>query len=76
MDKIGDKMKEIVAHAGKHKNPWTGSGGMLLGTVEEIGPAYKGDLKVGDKICNISIPVPDTVKNRRDYRDETGNRPG
>ena len=35
MDKIGAKMMEIVAHAGKHKNPWTGSGGMLLGTVEE-----------------------------------------
>ncbi|MBQ2160265.1 MAG: L-erythro-3,5-diaminohexanoate dehydrogenase, partial [Firmicutes bacterium] len=48
MDAIGAKMMEIVANAGKHKNPWTGSGGMLLGTVEEIGPAYKGDLKVGD----------------------------
>lgn len=53
MDKIGAKMMEIVAHAGKHKNPWTGSGGMLLGTVEEIGPAYQGDLKVGDKIATL-----------------------
>ena len=53
MDKIGDKMKEIVANAGKHKNPWTGSGGMLLGTVEEIGPNYVGDLKVGDKIATL-----------------------
>ena len=35
-------MMDIVAKAGKHKNPWTGSGGMLLGTVEEIGPAYVG----------------------------------
>ena len=50
---IGDKMKEIVAHAGKHKNPWTGSGGMLIGTVKEIGPAYVGDLKVGDKIATL-----------------------
>ena len=32
MEAIGNKMKEIVAHAGKHKNPWTGSGGMLLAT--------------------------------------------
>ena len=31
----------------------TGSGGMLLGTVEEIGPAYQGDLKVGDKIATL-----------------------
>ena len=53
MDAIGAKMMEIVANAGKHKNPWTGSGGMLLGTVEEIGPAYKGDLKVGDKIATL-----------------------
>lgn len=53
MDKIGAKMMEIVAHAGKHKNPWTGSGGMLLGTVEEVGPNYVGDLKVGDKIATL-----------------------
>ena len=26
---------------------------MLLGTVKEIGPAYKGDLKVGDKIATL-----------------------
>ncbi|MCQ2554777.1 MAG: L-erythro-3,5-diaminohexanoate dehydrogenase, partial [Clostridia bacterium] len=53
MEAIGNKMKEIVANAGKHKNPWTGSGGMLLGTVEEIGPKYVGDLKVGDKIATL-----------------------
>ena len=52
-EKVKAKMLEIVAKAGKHKNPWTGSGGMLLGTVEEIGPAYKGDLKVGDKIATL-----------------------
>ena len=46
-------MLDIVAKAGKHKNPWTGSGGMLIGTVKEIGPAYVGDLKVGDKIATL-----------------------
>ena len=46
-------MKGIVAKAGKHKNPWTGSGGMLIGTVKEIGPEWKGDLKVGDKIATL-----------------------
>ena len=40
MEAIGNKMKEIVAHAGKHKNPWTGSGGMLMGTVEQVGDNY------------------------------------
>ena len=43
----------IVETTGKHKNPWTGSGGMLIGTVKEIGPAYVGDLKVGDKIATL-----------------------
>ena len=52
-EKVKKTMLDIVAKAGKHKNPWTGSGGMLLGTVEEVGPAYKGDLKVGDKIATL-----------------------
>ena len=26
---------------------------MLLGTVKEVGPAYKGELKVGDKIATL-----------------------
>ena len=52
-DKVAECMKGIVAKAGKHKNPWTGSGGMLIGTVEEIGPEWKGDLKVGDKIATL-----------------------
>ncbi|MFA5577706.1 MAG: zinc-binding dehydrogenase, partial [Tissierellaceae bacterium] len=47
--------KGIVADKGKHQNPVTGSGGMLIGTVEEIGPALEGktDLKVGDKIATL-----------------------
>lgn len=53
IEKIKKTMLDIVAKAGKHKNPWTGSGGMLIGTVEEIGPEWKGDLKVGDKIATL-----------------------
>ena len=53
MNKVKETMMSIVEKAGKHKNPWTGSGGMLLGTVKEIGPAYVGDLKVGDKIATL-----------------------
>jgi L-erythro-3,5-diaminohexanoate dehydrogenase len=33
LDAIAECMKGIVAKAGKHKNPWTGSGGMLIGTL-------------------------------------------
>ncbi|MDD3167891.1 MAG: zinc-binding dehydrogenase [Eubacteriales bacterium] len=53
IEEIKKIMMGIVAKAGKHKNPVTGSGGMLIGTVEEIGPAYEGDLKVGDKIATL-----------------------
>ncbi|HKK95975.1 MAG TPA: zinc-binding dehydrogenase [Anaerovoracaceae bacterium] len=53
IEKIKETMFGIVAKAGKHKNPWTGSGGMLIGTVKEVGPAYVGDLKPGDKIATL-----------------------
>ncbi len=48
-------MLDIVAKQGKHRNPVTGSGGMLLGVVEKIGPALEGkiDLNVGDKIATL-----------------------
>ena len=54
-EKIKEIMLDIVAKQGKHRNPWTGSGGMLLGTVEKIGDALKGkiDLKEGDKIATL-----------------------
>lgn len=48
-------MLDIVAKQGKHRNPVTGSGGMLLGVVEKIGNALKGkiELKEGDKIATL-----------------------
>ena len=54
-EKIKEIMKGIVAERGKHQNPVTGSGGMLIGTIEQIGPALKTktDLKVGDKIATM-----------------------
>jgi L-erythro-3,5-diaminohexanoate dehydrogenase len=52
------KMKEmilgIVAERGKMQNPVTGSGGMLIGTVREIGPRHPDkQLKVGDKVATL-----------------------
>lgn len=54
-EEIKKIMMGIVAERGKHQNPVTGSGGMLIGTVEKIGPALEGktDLKVGDKIATL-----------------------
>lgn len=53
--KITEIMLEIVEKRGKHHNPVTGSGGMLIGTVEKIGPALEGktNLQVGDKIATL-----------------------
>jgi len=44
----------IIKERGKHHNPDTGSGGMLLGTIAEVGPKLKDrDLKVGDRIATL-----------------------
>ncbi|MHB1846406.1 MAG: zinc-binding dehydrogenase, partial [Deltaproteobacteria bacterium] len=46
---------EIVRARGKLQNPVTGSGGMLLGRVREIGPRHpaQGTLAVGDRIATL-----------------------
>jgi L-erythro-3,5-diaminohexanoate dehydrogenase len=48
-------VRDIVEQRGKHHNPVTGSGGMLIGKVLQIGPALadKIDLKLGDKIATL-----------------------
>lgn len=54
LEKIKAKIIEIVAARGKMQNPVTGSGGMLIGAVAQIGEALKDrDLKVGDKIASL-----------------------
>ena len=44
---------DIVASRGKMQNPVTGSGGMLVGTVEEVGPASTLGLSVGDRVATL-----------------------
>ena len=55
VEKIKEIMMGIVAERGKHQNPVTGSGGMLIGTIEKIGSSLEGktDLKVGDKVATL-----------------------
>lgn len=55
-----ERVKEIILDTinkrGKQHNPVTGSGGMLIGKVEEIGinhPANKDGLAVGDEIATL-----------------------
>lgn len=46
---------DIVAKRGKHHNPVTGSGGMLMGTVSKIGSSWEGkpQVKEGDRIVTL-----------------------
>lgn len=43
----------IVTERGKMQNPVTGSGGMLVGTVEEVGHASPLGLAVGDRVATL-----------------------
>jgi len=55
LEKIQGKILAIVEEKGKMQNPLTGSGGMLIGNVEEIGADLKDkiDLNIGDKIATL-----------------------
>jgi L-erythro-3,5-diaminohexanoate dehydrogenase len=50
---IRAEVLEIVRNRGKMHNPVTGSGGMLIGTVAEVGPASPLGLKVGDRVATL-----------------------
>src|SRR5262245_37047894 len=52
-EKIKRHILSIVMERGKMHNPVTNSGGMLLGTVQEIGPKAKFDFKAGDRIATL-----------------------
>ncbi len=43
----------IVRERGKMQNPVTGSGGMLIGTVEEVGPESPLGLHVGERVATL-----------------------
>lgn len=55
VEKIKQRILQIVNERGKMQNPVTGSGGMFIGTVAQVGPALKGKskLKPGDKIASL-----------------------
>jgi L-erythro-3,5-diaminohexanoate dehydrogenase len=52
-DAVRREVLDIVATRGKMQNPVTGSGGMLIGTVEEVGPDSTLGLRVGDKVATL-----------------------
>jgi L-erythro-3,5-diaminohexanoate dehydrogenase len=53
---VGQQITAIVAERGKMQNPVTGSGGMLLGRVAQLGPQYNGPLagaQVGQRVATL-----------------------
>ena len=50
--RIRSRVSEIVRRRGKMHNPVTGSGGMLIGTVSEVGDR-RTDLSPGDRISTL-----------------------
>ncbi|GAB2862831.1 L-erythro-3,5-diaminohexanoate dehydrogenase [Nocardioides pacificus] len=52
-DALRAEVLEIVRERGKMQNPETGSGGMLVGVVEEVGPESRLGLSVGDRVATL-----------------------
>ncbi|WP_244242298.1 L-erythro-3,5-diaminohexanoate dehydrogenase [Nocardioides seonyuensis] len=50
---VRSEVLDIVSARGKMQNPETGSGGMLVGVVEEVGPESPLGLAVGDRIATL-----------------------
>lgn len=50
---VREEVLDIIATRGKMQNPVTGSGGMLIGTVEEVGPDSPLGLHVGDRVATL-----------------------
>lgn len=65
--KIKQAIIDIVIRRGKLHNPVTDTGGLVMGTVEEIGQDYdnRSGLKIGDAvICNASAAsIPMYIEN-------------
>lgn len=56
LSRIESHILKLVALRGKHHNPVTGSGGMLIGRVAAIGPSYplsEKPVAVGDRVATL-----------------------
>lgn len=58
--RMADTIVEIVAKRGKLQNPWTGSGGVLMGRVIRVGGSYGGHIREGDQVMPLAslIAIP------------------
>ena len=52
-DAVREEVLQIISERGKMQNPVTGSGGMLVGTVEEVGPEASLGVQVGEQVTTL-----------------------
>ncbi len=65
-DKIRAAVLDIITTRGKMQNPVTGSGGMLTGTVDEVGPKSPLGLTPGQRIATlVSLTLTPLANHRR-----------
>jgi L-erythro-3,5-diaminohexanoate dehydrogenase len=50
---VRSEVLDIIRTRGKMQNPVTGSGGMLIGVVDEVGPRSPLPVKVGDRVATL-----------------------
>jgi len=68
-DAVRAEVLDIITTRGKMHNPVTGSGGMLIGTVDAVGPESPLGLRVGDRVATLvsltltPLAVTDGLKN-------------
>lgn len=78
VEKLKQRIAEIVKERGKMQNPVTGSGGMLIGRVREVGPRFPNQsLKKGDKVATlVSLTLTPLVLDSIDHVDLTNGQVG
>jgi L-erythro-3,5-diaminohexanoate dehydrogenase len=52
-DAVRREVLEIISSRGKMQNPVTGSGGMLVGVVDEVGPESPLGVEPGDRVATL-----------------------
>jgi L-erythro-3,5-diaminohexanoate dehydrogenase len=57
---MASTIAEIVAERGKLQNPWTGSGGVLMGRLQHVGNRHPGELQIGERVMPLAslIAIP------------------
>lgn len=59
-DRMAQAIRAVVDERGKLQNPWTGSGGVLMGRVRSVGLSHPADLVAGELVVLLAslIAVP------------------